>query len=526
MFISLPALATHLNNAFGLRGELQALNGYDEQNALLTTAAGQRYICKLAGPGHDRFLVEAQLAMMHHLHAKGLHQGFQQPFPAQNGALMATLEIDGQPFFLRVFNFLEGNFLVNEPVHSVALLTDIGRSLGQMDTALADFHHPAFRRYYEWDIGQAADARQWLEHITDPAKKRLVSYFLLQFETEVLPQLNSLRKACIHNDANDYNLLVKEDRFAGLIDFGDAVYAPVINNLAVAITYAMLSKPDPLSAAAALVKGYHEAYPLTTVEIDLLYYLVAGRLCISLGKSAYNKAQQSDNEHHFITEAPAWQLIGQWIEINPLRAAHAFRSACGRPPVISGDTGYEPLLQRRHDHVGRNLSISYRRKLKIVKGALQYLYDDQGNTYVDCVNNVSHVGHCHPEVVRPMQKQLAALNTNTRYLSDHLVEYAERLTATLPPRLKVCYFTNSGSEANDLAIRMSRHFTGQKDVIVLDHAYHGTSTVAMEMSPYKFDGKGGFGRMPYIHKAMNPDGYRGPFTGKLILMPVPGMPPM
>ncbi|AIJ38005.1 Alanine--glyoxylate aminotransferase [Flavobacterium psychrophilum] len=114
-------------------------------------------------------------------------------------------------------------------------------------------------------------------------------------------------------------------------------------------------------------------------------------------------------------------------------------------------------------------------------------------------------------VVRSMQKQIATLNTNTRYLNNTILEYAEKLTATLPPQLCVCYFVNSGSEANDLAIRMSRHFTKQKDIIVLDHAYHGTSTVAMEMSPYKFDSKGGSGKMPWIHKATNPDLYRGEF---------------
>jgi 4-aminobutyrate aminotransferase-like enzyme len=142
---------------------------------------------------------------------------------------------------------------------------------------------------------------------------------------------------------------------------------------------------------------------------------------------------------------------------------------------------------------------------------LQYLYDDKGRTFVDCVNNPSHVGHCHPVVVKRMQKQIAVLNTNTRYLHDNIIEYAKRITATLPSSLSVCYFTNSGSEANDLAVRVARHFTGQKDIIVLDHAYHGTSTVAMEMSPYKFDNKGGFGQMPWIHKAMNPDMYRGPY---------------
>ena len=103
-----------------------------------------------------------------------------------------------------------------------------------------------------------------------------------------------------------------------------------------------------------------------------------------------------------------------------------------------------------------------------------------------------------------MQKQIASLNTNTRYLNNHLIEYAQKLSASLPAGLNVCYFTNSGSEANDLAIRISRHCTKQKDIIVLDHAYHGTSTATIEMSPYKFDREGGMGQMPWIHKAMNP----------------------
>jgi 4-aminobutyrate aminotransferase-like enzyme len=111
-----------------------------------------------------------------------------------------------------------------------------------------------------------------------------------------------------------------------------------------------------------------------------------------------------------------------------------------------------------------------------------------------------------------MQKQIASLNTNTRYLNNHLIDYAQKLTASLPAGLNVCYFTNSGSEANDLAIRISRHCTKQKDIIVLDHAYHGTSTATIEMSPYKFDREGGMGQMPWIHKAINPDLYRGPYT--------------
>lgn len=510
MYISIDNLAEVLAAQYQLQGDLKPLNGYDEQNVLLTAPAGNRLICKIASTSHDRFFLEAQLAMMQHLRASAVASCFQQPLLNLAGSAITEINEKGNTYFLRVLNFLEGDFLVDLPAHSDDLLYSIGAVMGQMDLQLRDFRHPAMHRHYEWDISNALDAAPWMDQIKDHEKRRIARYFLLQFEQEVIPKLNSLRKAYIHNDANDYNVLVRNDRMSGLIDFGDMVHTALVNNVAVACTYAMLHKNDPLAAAVQVVKGYHDHYTLKEEEIDLLYYLIAGRLCISVGKSALNASLNSDNAHHYITEAPAWQLLYQLIELNPVRAARSFREACGMT-VPEIDPAYTDLLRERHQFVGRNLSISYKRKLKIVKGALQYLYDDLGNTYIDCVNNVSHIGHCHPVLVKAMQKQIATLNTNTRYLNDHLVDFAKMITAKLPSKLSVCYFTNSGSEANDLAIRMSRHFTRQQDVIVLDHAYHGTSTTAIEMSPYKFDGKGGFPQKPYIHKAMNPDTYRGQY---------------
>ena len=350
-----------------------------------------------------------------------------------------------------------------------------------------------------------------MSYIKDAAKKRIADYFMLQFETEVLPTLSSFRQAYTHNDANDYNVLVEGDTIAGLIDFGDMVHTALINNVAVACTYAMLHQSDPLAAAVLVVKGYHSAYALEEKELSILYYLIAARLCISVTQSAYNGSLATNNEHHFITEQPAWNLLCYLITLNPIKAENAFRQACHYSSIIDAKENYTNLEAKRKANIGRNLSISYEKHLKIDKAALQYLYDDKGNTYIDCVNNVSHIGHCHPSLVRVMQKQIASLNTNTRYLNEHLIQYAEKLTASLPAGLNVCYFTNSGSEANDLAIRISRHFTKQKDIIVLDHAYHGTSTATIEMSPYKFDREGGMGQMPWIHKTINPDLYRGPY---------------
>ncbi|WP_456427817.1 aminotransferase class III-fold pyridoxal phosphate-dependent enzyme [Rhodocaloribacter sp.] len=180
-------------------------------------------------------------------------------------------------------------------------------------------------------------------------------------------------------------------------------------------------------------------------------------------------------------------------------------------PSVTAGKSPEEILRLRARHLGPSLSVSYRTPLKIVRGEGAYLFDESGRAYLDCVNNVCHVGHGHPRVVEAACRQMAALNTNTRYLHDHLVDYAVRLTATLPDPLRVCFFVNSGSEANDLALRLARAHTGGTDVVVLDGAYHGNLSSLIEISPYKFDGPGGAGAPPHVHKAAMPDPYRGPY---------------
>jgi 4-aminobutyrate aminotransferase-like enzyme len=172
---------------------------------------------------------------------------------------------------------------------------------------------------------------------------------------------------------------------------------------------------------------------------------------------------------------------------------------------------FPETLAARRALLGKNLSISYQRPLKIVRGWMQYLYDDTGRAYLDVYNNVPLVGHSHPGVVQAAQAQLALLNTNTRYLHDNVNRYAERLTRLLPDPLRVCFFVNSGSEANELALRLARAHTGREDIIVLEHAYHGHTNTLIDISPYKFDGPGGGGKRPWVHVAPLADDYRGPY---------------
>lgn len=171
-------------------------------------------------------------------------------------------------------------------------------------------------------------------------------------------------------------------------------------------------------------------------------------------------------------------------------------------------------LAARKRLLGHNLSIAYKDPIKIVRGSMQYLYDDEGQEYLDAYNNVAHIGHCHPRVVRAGQHQMAVLNTNTRYLHDLINQYAERLTATLPPALSVCFFVNSGSEANELALRLARAHTGARDLIVLDHAYHGNTTTLIDISPYKHNGPGGHGAPAWVHPVPLPDLYRGLYSAE------------
>ena len=171
------------------------------------------------------------------------------------------------------------------------------------------------------------------------------------------------------------------------------------------------------------------------------------------------------------------------------------------------------LFDARRRLLGANLSLAYRTPLEIVRGAGTHLFDQTGRAFLDMVNNVAHVGHAHPRVVAAGARQMTVLNTNTRYLHPSIVRYAERLAAMLPEPLSVCFFVCSGSEANELALRMARAHTGKRGVIVLAGAYHGNTQGLIDVSPYKFEGPGGSGRPEHgrtrTHVVPMPDDYRG-----------------
>jgi 4-aminobutyrate aminotransferase-like enzyme len=339
----------------------------------------------------------------------------------------------------------------------------------------------------------------------------------------VAPLVPELPMSVIHNDANDENVLVEigdgdESRIAGLLDFGDMVRTCTVCEPAIAAAYATFRAPEPLGAIAAVAAGYHQARPLSESEIEALFPFVVMRLCVSVTTSAEAAREDPDNRHRQISDRSAWRVLEQLAHLDWRRAENRLRSVCGLEPqpAVSADeyeSGRDRLLTERRQRAGPSLSLAYETPLEIVRGRGQFLFARGGRAYLDCVNNVCHVGHSHPRVVAALAEQAALLNTNTRYLHPLLIEYCRRLTATLPDPLEVCYFVNSGSEANELAVRIARTVTGRRDVIVVEGGYHGNTQTLVELSPYKCEGPGGSGLPEWAHKVPAPDPYRGLHRG-------------
>jgi 4-aminobutyrate aminotransferase-like enzyme/Ser/Thr protein kinase RdoA (MazF antagonist) len=739
---------------YGLDAAAKSLPGEYDDNFHLIACDAREFVLKVMHPAREQWFIDLQCRALQHLAKQTAGILLPRVIPGRGGELYSEItDGDGAQRMVWMLTFVPGTVLADVRPHSEELLKNIGRLLGEMDSALRDFQHPAARRELKWDLSAAGWIRDHVQEIPDPSRRARVEQFLAFYDSEIVPALPQLRRSVIYGDGNDYNVLVSDAwplprRAVSVIDFGDMHYGVTVSEVAIAAAYAMLGKEDVLRAASAVVAGYHQIFPLEERELAVLYALIGMRLAVSVTNSAHRKTVKSGDPYVTISEAPAWEALDRLATIHPRFAHYTFRAACGLDPVpqsagvrrwlesdgrsaaslfdadlptapsvvfdlsvgsellgadprnsatsalaprivdemrrenasigvgrynearilytsplfgadaspleerrtvhlgmdffvepgtpvhaplegvvhtLANNTApldYGPLVILKHDleetgefftwyghltadtlarlkigqpiargekfacvgganenggwppHLhfqmildlldldanfpgvalasqravwtslspdpnlligipkerfpagerspqellttrravlGKNLSVSYEKPLKIVRGWMQHLYDETGRAFLDFYNNVPLVGHCHPRVVQAAQKQLALLNTNTRYLHDLVNRYAERLTAHLPDPLRVCFFVNSGSEANELALRLARAHTGREDVIVLEHAYHGNTSTLSDISPYKFDGPGGRGRKPWVHVAPLPDDYRGKY---------------
>lgn len=737
---------------YGIDASARSLPGEYDDNFHLFAPDSREFVLKIMHPAREDSFVDMQCRALAHLAQRIPHLVLPRVIPTREGQLFSCVKLeDGCNRLVWLLTFLPGCTLAEVKPHSPGLLCSLGQLLGEMDTALLEFSHPATHRELKWDLSRSLWARKYLSDISDPQRRAVAEKFLGLFETQVAPRFFHLRRSVIYGDANDHNVLVSAPwpqprRAVSVIDFGDMHMGFTVGEPAVAAAYAILGKESPLAAASAILAAYHKVFPLNEDEIAAFYPLLCARLAVSVVNSAHRQSLVPGDPYVTVTEAAACTALERLASISPRLAHYTFRTACGlhalpraekirtwlaqnsssAAPVIpaklregncvvldlsvgstflsadpamaaeshmtekiqaaaraanasvavgrynearavftsplfgsnsnppderrtihlgidlfadpgtpvsspldgtvqafadnesSQDYGpvvilkhstpdglefftlyghlsresilalrvggriargesfarigtaaenggwtphlhfqiildflglatdfpgvafasqrevftslspdpnlilgipercfpapapcLEETLAARKNLLGKNLSISYDRPLKIVRGWRQYLYDHTGRAYLDVYNNVPIAGHSHPRVTQAAAEQLALLNTNTRYLHDSVLRYAERLTALFPAPLKVCYFVNSGSEANELALRLARTHTGREDVLVLEHAYHGHTTTLIDISPYKFNGPGGRGQKPWVHVAPIADDYRG-----------------
>jgi Ser/Thr protein kinase RdoA (MazF antagonist) len=272
-------IATFVTDHYGLITEVKPLVSDIGQNFHLIDSEGKEYILKIANKSESLSMLEAQNAALEYLKSK--NHDFRIPellSNLQNSKITQIVGHNGNPYNARVLSFLPGKFLADISPHTNNHMKDVGKLLGNLDKSLQDFNHPTLSRYWHWDLKNIPDIKHLTKHILNPANKRLVDYFILQFEAEVLSKSYQLRKSVIHNDANDHNILVNEEnsisKIDGIIDFGDMVHSHTIFDLAIALAYIMLEKKDPLKMAFPVVKSYHQIFPLYEIELEVLFYSI------------------------------------------------------------------------------------------------------------------------------------------------------------------------------------------------------------------------------------------------------------
>ena len=708
---------------------------------------GKSYILKVSRPDFEVNYLDFQTQLLLHLESKNPPFLFPKIIKNKVGESQTDfLDANGQLRKVRMLEWISGGLFSDYFPKSESLYYSLGKKGGEITESLLDFKHELAIRTFDWDLANGLWTANHLG-IFQETEREIVVYFLAKYK-HIQKVYTQLRKSTIHNDANENNIVIDASKgeVSAIIDYGDAVYSQIINDLAVSLAYAIMDTEQPLQAAMPIVKGYHEAYPLEEKELEVLYVLVAMRLVISVTKSAMNKQKEPENKYLLVSERPAWDLLKKWKDIPENFVYYCFRSACGMEPcpqnlafqeytknnhwvlkdllpeahtwavesldisisskyvgnyanyigtdklyekivenytknssllvggygevrpvyttdafktktnegfehrtvhlgvdfwqkagtniqaiedgevfgsfdnahpkdygptlilkhekgnlifytlyghlskesldgkyigrkinkgeiiaeigreavnggwaphlhfqVILDMLGYEtdfigvstpsfwpiyswicpdpnaffklPELKQkesktfvenlhfRKQHLGKSLSLSYEKPLEIVRGQGQFLMDNAGQKYLDTVNNVAHVGHEHPKVVEAGTAQMALLNTNTRYLNDEILAFTEELLQTFPPELTVLHFVNSGSEANELAMRMAKAFSSQKDILALEVGYHGNTQACIDVSSYKFDGKGGAGCPEHTHIVPLPDAFRGIYRG-------------
>jgi hydroxylysine kinase len=322
-----------LRQHYGLAGLLQPLSGERDANFLLAPSdGGARCMLKLSHPDEDPLVTDFQTQALLHVAATDPGLPVQRLLPDRHGAASVQIQdAEGRTRVARVFSYLEGLPMPQAP-RSAAQRLNVARMLARLDLALATLTHPAGERELPWDIQRADRVRSLLVYVADPARRALAEAALDGFEQRAKPRLAALRRQPIHNDFNLYNLLADPAataRVAGILDFGDMVEGPLVDDLAVAASYQIDDTSDALATIAPFAAAYHAVSPLQEVEAALLLDLVRARLSMVVAISGWRAARQPDNAAYLLrNNAVSWARLAACAALTPEQVQSAIHSAC------------------------------------------------------------------------------------------------------------------------------------------------------------------------------------------------------
>ncbi len=495
-------------DVFGIGGTAAPLDSERDQNVRIMTAGGAGYVLKISNPAEDPAFIDMQSQAMLHVAVTDPELPVMRIVPTVDGRTHEELTVEGRTHLVRLVSLMPGRTLEPRDLE-LAALRRFGAVSARLGRALRGFFHPAAAHPLLWNVKHAADLRPLVPNIDDPARRSIVDRLLDRFDEHVAPVFASLRGQVIHNDLTSDNVLFDDvQRVSGILDFGDMAYSALVCDLVSTVEALMGERDEPWEALRETAAGFASITPLLDDEIALLPDLLLARWATTAVISAWRVRRYPENAAYITGwDAGVWTMLEAWDAMgHPDYARRVHEAVTG--PDVGPATPLDALIERRHAVLGSAISpLSYDPPLHLVHGRGAWLYDADGRGYVDAYNNVPVVGHAHPRVVGAIARQVATLNTNTRYLHRSILELAERLVATLPGGLDTVMVVNSGSEANDLAWRLATTVTGHDGGLVTAFAYHGVTSAITDLSPEEWIG----GRVPgHVATVPAPDGYRGP----------------
>ena len=718
---------------------LNRLNSERDLNFTITIKNKKKYVLKISNPSENLNILHYQDRLIKHLsNASNLKKYIPQIL---HNKIVKYVDQKNRECFVRILSYIDGRMYGDIKTNS-NIEKSLGRLLGMTSIQLKSFFDKDAHRKFIWDPSDIDWIYKEINTFTGKQKLILINCFS-EYKKLVKSNLKKLRYSITHSDPNNYNLVVKNNNLNGLLDYGDSIYAPTINDLAICLSYALMNNNNIYSTLQNIISEYHNIFSINEDEINSLISLCKSRLMITVVMAKKQRVKYPSNKYLSISESDAWELLKKLDNISTQFLIYIIRNICGNtllknynkvitflknsnfenifnfnlldvnksilelnstshllkgnpnnneikkrinkvyindnsnigiglykekrkvykginfvselnnnerrnihlgidifiehgtdlyapidgkikilknnafkydygPTLVlehqfndikfytlyghlskvilkklkigkkikKGDwigkigktsengnwlphlhfqiildlldnnenfpgvgeeylidiwskispdpnlilkfpnsffsvkKNFEDILKIRKKNISRNLSISYNQPLHMLEAKDQYFFDRYGRRYLDCVNNISHVGHSNLHVHNSIIEQNLKLNTNTRYLYDIINDYSEKLLSKFPKKLNKIFFVCTGSEANDLAYRIAQTYTKSNDVFVIDNAYHGHTNSLIDLSPYKFNGKGGLGKKDYVHVLEMPDPLRGKWKYK------------